>query len=436
MWSAGVLVMGTAVPPDGGASTDHRRMRPRAPVVTVDRMLPLPRTTPAVATAFAVIVSCSLLAGACSDDATSSAIATPAAPVTTTPATTTPATTGPERDDARAVAATRAIFSSIADDDPGCTVAVGRGGDVVFAEAYGASRLDPLAPMTSETVVDIGSTSKQFTATAIALLAEDGRVDLDAPLATYVSDLPTWSEQVTVRQLIHHRSGIEDYIVLLVQSGVALTDPADDADALRVLNEATRLRFEPGTGWEYSNSNYFLLAQVVLNVTGDDLGTYLARTVFEPLGLRAVMDPTAAIAGKATSYGDASGTWQVADSPWTQLGDGGVQTTPSELVRWASQYWAPTIGGPDINTIRFDDAVLVDSGDASAPRYGFGMIEFDLDGRRVLTHSGGWGGFVTTFVVVPDEQLVVMGTCTAPESVPVTDSGDFGIDILRAWLDT
>jgi CubicO group peptidase (beta-lactamase class C family) len=412
-------------------------------------MLPTVRTTPALAAALAVLASFSLLAVACSDDATSSAIATLPTPVTTTagtttPATTTPATTapattpsttGPADDDTRAIAATRAIYSSIADDDPGCTVAVGRGGDVIFAEAYGASLLDPQVPMTTDTVVDIGSTSKQFTATAIALLAEDGRVDLDAPLATYVSDLPAWSEQVSVRQLIHHQSGIEDYIVLLVQSGVALTDPADDADALRVLNEATELRFEPGTGWEYSNSNYFLLAQVVLNVTGDDLGTFLSSEVFELLDLRAVMDPTAAIAEKATSYGDAGGTWQVADSPWTQLGDGGVQTTPSELVHWASQYWAPTIGGPDINTIRFDDAVLFDSGEASAPRYGFGMIEFDLDGRRVLTHSGEWGGFATTFVVVPDEQLVVTGTCTAPESVPVTDSGDVGIDIVRAWLD-
>jgi CubicO group peptidase (beta-lactamase class C family) len=419
-------------------------MRPPAPVITVDHMTPTVRSTPAWAAALAVLASFSLLAVACSDDATSSAIATLPTPATTTPGTTAPATTtpaatpittGPERDDTRAIAATRAIYSSIADDDPGCTVAVGRGGDVIFAEAYGASLLDPQVPMTTDTVVDIGSTSKQFTATAIALLAEDGRVDLDAPLTTYVPNLPAWSEQVTVRQLIHHQSGIEDYIVLLVESGVALTDPADDADALRVLNEATQLRFEPGTGWEYSNSNYFLLAQVVLNVTGDDLGTFLSREVFEPLGLRAVMDPTAAIAEKATSYGDAGGKWQVADSPWTQLGDGGVQTTPSELVHWASQYWAPTIGGADINAIRFDDAVEVDPEEASAPRYGFGMMEFELDGHRILSHSGGWGGFVTTFLVVPDEQLVVTGTCIAPESVPVTDSGDGGIDILRAWID-
>jgi CubicO group peptidase (beta-lactamase class C family) len=398
-------------------------------------MLPTSRTTRPIAAALAVLASFSLLAVACSDDATSSATTTSLTPVTTTARTMAPTSTSPERDDTRAIAATRAMFASIAADDPGCTVAVGRGGEVIFAEAYGASRLDPQRPMTTKSLVDIGSTSKQFTATAIALLAEDGRVDLDAPLATYVSDLPAWSEQVTVRQLIHHQTGIEDYIVLLVQSGVALTDPANDADALRVLNEATKLRFEPGTQWEYSNSNYFLLGQVVLNVTGEDLGTFLARQVFEPLDLQAVMDPTAKIVEKATSYGDAGGTWQVADSPWTQLGDGGVQTTPTELVHWASQYWAPTIGSPDINALRFDDAVPVDAQAASVSKYGFGMGEFQLDGHRVLSHSGGWGGFVTKFVVVPDEQLVVTGTCTAPESVPVGDSGDVGLDILQAWLD-
>jgi CubicO group peptidase (beta-lactamase class C family) len=404
-------------------------------------MLPTSRTAPAMAAALAALASFSLLAVACSDDATSSATTTLPTPVTTTPTTATPSTTtaptttSPEPDDTRAIAATRTAFSTIAPDDPGCTVAVGRGGKVVFAEAYGASRLDPQTPMTTKTVVDIGSTSKQFTATAIALLAEAGRVDLDAPLATYVSDLPEWSKQVTLRQLIHHQSGLDDYNSLLLQSGVAFTDPADDADALRVLNEATELRFEPGTQWEYSNSNYFLLGQVVLNVTGEDLGTFLAREVFGPLGLRAVMDPTAKIAEKATSYGDASGSWQVADSPWTQLGDGGVQTTPSELVHWASQYWAPTIGGPDINAVRFDDAVPVDAQAASGSKSGFGMFESELDGHRVLSHSGGWGGFVTIFVVVPDEQLVVTGTCTAPESLPLGDSGDIGLVILSAWLD-
>jgi CubicO group peptidase (beta-lactamase class C family) len=90
---------------------------------------------------------------------------------------------------------------------------------VVFAEAYGAAHLDPFAPMTVDTVVDIGSVSKQFTATAILLLAERGAIDLDAPLSTYLPDLPAWASQPTIAQLIHHQSGIPDYLDLLVDRG-------------------------------------------------------------------------------------------------------------------------------------------------------------------------------------------------------------------------
>ena len=117
----------------------------------------------------------------------------------TTAPTTTAASIGTVDTDGDAAAAefTRSLFTRLHGDDPGCTVAVGRGGAVVFAEAYGAARLDPFEPMTVDTVVDIGSVSKQFTATAILLLAERGKVDLDAPLSTYLPDLPAWASRPT-----------------------------------------------------------------------------------------------------------------------------------------------------------------------------------------------------------------------------------------------
>ena len=200
------------------------------------------------------------------------------------------------------MAATRAMFASITPDMPGCTVAASRGGEVVFAEAVGAARLDPAVPMTTDTVVDIGSTSKQFTATAVLLLAERGEVDLDAPLSSVLDDLPSWADEPSIRQLMHHESGIPDYIGLLADQGFSLGEVTTDADALDALAEVTELEFEPGTSWAYSNSNYFLMGQVVLAVTGDDLGTFLADEVFGPLDLDMVMDPTAVIEEKAISY--------------------------------------------------------------------------------------------------------------------------------------
>lgn len=385
----------------------------------------------------ALLVPVALLAlAACasSDDASPT---TTAAPVVTDaePADTEPVETVDPAPDESRLAASDAIFADVADDAPGCTAAVAVDGEVEWATAVGAASLDPLEPMTTETVVDIGSTSKQFTATAIALLVERSEVALDDPVSTYVPDLPAWSDEVTIEQMVHHTSGIPDYIELLLDDGIDFADPSDDADALRVLAAADELEFPAGDHFEYSNSNYFLLGQVVLQVTGDDLGTFLQDEVFDPLDLAMVMDPTAEIEAKATSYeADASGEMVVADSPWAQLGDGGIQTTPTELVRWASEYWEPTLGDDPaaLLQMRFDGAVDAADGAISSV-YGFGMGRFELNGRELLSHSGGWGGFVTTFVVDPAAHVAVAGTCTAAESIPDSPFGDPGIDLVEIW---
>jgi CubicO group peptidase (beta-lactamase class C family) len=333
--------------------------------------------------------------------------------------------------------ATRALFASITARTPGCTVAVSRNGTVQFAEAYGAATLTssgaPRRAMTPGTVVDIGSTSKQFTATAVLLLARQGRIDMNARVSTYLPSLPAWSRKVTVTQMMHHTSGIADYIELLNRSGVTDAEPATDADALRVLKTST-LTFAPGAKWEYSNSNYFLLGQVVFAVTGRDLGNYLRREVFDPLKLDAQMEPNTTDPRKATSYARKNGRWVVADSRWEQLGDGGVQTTPTQLVRWASQYWNPTIGGPGLLRDRTRGAVA--TGEQSLGRYGAGIFtRSDPALGRVLSHTGGWAGFVTTFDVLPERRLAVAATCTTqelftrPGGLPV----DLGDRLLAIW---
>jgi CubicO group peptidase (beta-lactamase class C family) len=332
--------------------------------------------------------------------------------------------------DSAAIAATRALFAKIEPNDPGCTVAVSRGGKVIFSEAYGAKRFDPTEPMTTETVVDIGSTSKQFTATAILFLEKKGVLDLDAPLSTYLPGVAPWAASVTTRQMMHHQSGIPDYIELLGGKGFATTGRSTDADALTALAETTALKATPGTTFDYSNSNYFLMGQIVLRLTGKNLGSFLADEVFTPLNLAMKMDPLATIPGKAVSYSGKGAERQVADSLWEQLGDGGIQTTPTELVKWASQYWAPTVGGADINVRRLEKAV-----DDSEPgaRYGAGIMERKVDGAgRVLTHAGGWGGFITFFAVIPDRQFAIAGTCTSPDTVEALGFTS-DLDILRPW---
>ena len=386
----------------------------------------------------AVAVTAVVLTG-CSDegstdrteglDVARSTVSSP--PVESSTTTTAAAASSTDRADATAAEFTRSLFRAIGSNDPGCTIAVGRDGEIVFAEAYGAARLDPIEPMTVDTVVDIASVSKQFTATAILLLAERGTVDLDAPLSTYLPDLPAWAARPTLAQLIHHDSGIPDYIGLLVERGFAETGSTTEGDALAALGEVPALDFAPGSRWEYSNSNYFLLSQVVRAVTGDDLGTFLAAEVFEPLDLDMVMDPIAAIEDKAVSYRQVGDEWEVADSRWEQLGDGAVQTTPSQLVAWAAQYWEPTIGAPTINAERLEAAVDTGRG----MRYGAGIVELEVQkAGRVLSHHGAWGGFETLFAVAPAHRVAVAVSCTSPDSKMRQMSGPLEVRLLAPWI--
>jgi CubicO group peptidase (beta-lactamase class C family) len=339
--------------------------------------------------------------------------------------------------DAAAAEFTRSLFADLPGNEAGCTVAVGRGGAVVFAEAYGAARLDPFKPMTVDTVVDIASVSKQFTATAILLLAERGAVDLDAPLSTYLPDLPAWASRPTVAQLMHHESGIPEYIDLLVERGFPVMGSSPTiADALAALGDVVDLRFAPGTSWEYSNSNYFLLGQIVLAVTGEDLAAFLATEVFEPLGLDMVLDPIASGDDTALSYGLVDGELQLAHSPWVvTIGAGSIHTTPSQLVAWAAQYWEPTIGAPTIDAERFDGSADTGLG----MRYGAGIFESKSDiGEnvgRLLTHGGQWDGFFTAFSVAPDHRVAVAVTCTSPVAFGrIRHHRTFEHDLLVSWI--
>ncbi|MEV7557480.1 serine hydrolase domain-containing protein [Streptomyces sp. NPDC089795] len=261
---------------------------------------------------------------------------------------------------ARSAAVLRQLVPS--SDGPGCAAAVGKRGSVVWEAGRGKADLATGRPITSKTVFDMASNSKQFTADAVLLLA--GR---------------------------HRLAGRREAIAAIL---------------------AAQPEEPPGKRFSYSNSNYVLLAHVVEKVTRTPFPTFLQQEFFTPLHLRMVMSPAADVPGKATSYDEKDGSFTPNSSPWKQYGDGSVQTTPGEFVRWADNYRTGRIGGTELLTGVTEGAVSV--GDVlrgrgiEEGRYGVGIL---LLPDKSLVHRGDWEGFHSTFEVSPDRTTAVTVVC-------------------------
>jgi CubicO group peptidase (beta-lactamase class C family) len=296
---------------------------------------------------------------------------------------------------------------------PGCSAAVGSKGKVVWTGVRGVANMSIGDVITADTVFDIGSVSKQFTATAILLLAQAGKLSLDDPVSQHVPELPPWAATVTLVQMMHHTSGIPDYLGLLQAQGYGYSDRTTQEQALQVVATVPRLEFPPGTRFEYSNSNYLLLADIVGRVWGEPLPQFLRAQIFGPLGLAMVMDPVARIPAKAVSYTKNDHGYEVADSPWEQIGDGAIQTTPSQLVRWADNYRTGQVGGPKLLDAQLAGAVETERG--GADRYGAGIY---VMGNGTLDHDGSWAGFVTAFRISKDRLKSLAISCNTDKQDP------------------
>lgn len=315
-------------------------------------------------------------------------------------------------------------------DGPGCAAAVGVRGDVVWEAGRGKADLETGRDITAKTVFDIASNSKQFTADAVLLLAGQHRLALDDPLSKFFDDPPAWTRSVTLADLMHHTSGIPDYEDLLHAKGVKLTDPAGQQDAIAAIL-ASQPEGPPGKGFSYSNSNYVLLAHVVERVTGKPFPQFVQQEFFTPLNLRMTLSPATDVPGKAKSYDEKNATFAPNSSPWKQYGDGSVQTTPGELVRWADNYRTGRVGGTEL--LNGVTAGAVSTGDAlrargvEEGRYGAGIL---LLPDKSLVHRGDWEGFHSSFKVSPDRSTAVAVVCNVepPDSLPPANQ------LLDIWI--
>jgi CubicO group peptidase (beta-lactamase class C family) len=308
---------------------------------------------------------------------------------------------------------------------PGCSAAVGVKGKVVWTGVRGVADTSTGNAITAQTVFDIASVSKQFTATALLLLVDAGKLTLDDPLSRYVPELPIWSSTVTVGQLMHQTSGIPEYVGLLEAQGFQFSDRTTEDQALQALVSVPKLEFQPGSRFEYSNSNYLLLGEIVQRVSRESLAQFLTEKIFDPLSLTMVLDPTGQIPDKASSYEKGSDGYRATQSGWEQVGDGGIQTTPSQLVSWADNYRTGRVGGLKLLEAQLAGAVSTEPG--GGDKYGAGIYVL---ANGMLDHDGAWGGFVTAFRVSKDRTTSLAISCNTDQQEPEALADSLG----KVWM--
>lgn len=311
---------------------------------------------------------------------------------------------------------------------PGCAVAVRENGTPLLVRAYGMADLEHDAPNLPETVFEAGSVSKQFTAAAVVLLAQQGKLSLDDDVRKHVPELPDYGTPITLRHLVNHTSGLRDWGTVMSIAGWPRTSRVyTHAHVLDVASRQKALNFAPGSQYLYSNTGYNLLAIIVERVSGESFAAFTRRMIFEPLGMTRTQwrdDFTRVVKGRAIAYaqqGDSSFHMQM---PFENVhGNGGLLTTVTDLLRWNENLRTGRVGGRALIDELNRRGVLTGG---RTIEYAGGLFVSRRDGMLEVSHSGATAGYrawLGTYLVTfpgnyPEERVEVALLCNAAEANP------------------
>ncbi len=294
--------------------------------------------------------------------------------------------------------------SQLYKDTPGAVVGVIKGGKLVFVKGYGAADLTYGMPFTADTPTNIGSSSKQFTGFALALLASRGKLSLDDDVRKHIPELKDFGKKITVRHLLTHTAGYREFINTLLIEGrqVLEGDYIAPDEAIKVINRQPTLQNDPGAEFNYNNSAFSLATIVIERVTGRPFAEWMRDEVFLPLGMtktRMRANPGQIIPGRSVGYiaGD-FGFREVRDLH-ASAGAGGIYTTPGDVAKWMSNLKTGKLGGPAVIKELTTSFVL---NDGKPSNYGYGVFLDTNRGMKRWQHGGNDIAHSSTFVYYPD----------------------------------
>jgi CubicO group peptidase (beta-lactamase class C family) len=298
-------------------------------------------------------------------------------------------------------------------DCPGCAMGISRNGEVLYLRGYGMANLEYAVPITSETVFEAGSVSKQFTAAAILLLEKQGKLSLDDDIRKFLPEVPDFGSKITIRNLLSHTSGLRDQWALLTIAG----RPPGSAvhtleEILGLVSRQKELNFQPGAEYLYSNTGFSLLALIVQRVNGKSLAEFSQSEIFKPLGMPGTQwrdDHTRIVKNRATAYAvDKAGAFHT-DMPFTRVyGNGGLLTTVADLLTWNEIFFNPRVLDQELID-RMQTAGTLAGGEAID--YGLGLALVEYKGLREISHSGSTAGYRAYLLRFPEQHLSLALLC-------------------------
>jgi CubicO group peptidase (beta-lactamase class C family) len=284
----------------------------------------------------------------------------------------------------------------------------------LYTHGYGMANLEYGIPNTDSTVFESGSVAKQFTAAALVLLAQDGKLTLDDDIHKYLSEVPDFGARITIRNLLTHTSGLRDQWGLL---GIEGRGPGSQvhspATTLDLVVHQKMLNFPPGTEYLYSNTGYALAGIIVQRVSGKSLNDFMQERIFRPLGMTHTQlrdDFTRVVKNRATAYSGNEAAGFHTDMPFTNMiGNGGVLSTMADLLRWNEALDNPTIFGGRAFTDSLETRARLRSGRTIT--YALGLDVASYDGVKEVAHSGSTAGYRTFLARYPEQHASVAVWC-------------------------
>ncbi len=306
---------------------------------------------------------------------------------------------------------------------PGCALAVVRDGAPVYERGYGMANLEYGIPITPHSVFHVASVSKEFTAMAVELLVNDGKVSWSDDVRKYVPEVPDFGTPITLRHLVHHVSGIRDQWDLLSMAGWRWeADVVTERDVLDITSRQTALNFPPGERYLYSNTGFTLLAVVVERVSGESLRAFTTKRIFAPLGMDETHfhdDHEMIVRNRAWAYApDPDGLYGLKNSvpDFDVVGATSLFTTVHDMAAWDRNFITGKVGGRAALE-RMHERFVLDSGDTIT--YMHGLVAGRYRGLRTVSHSGADAGYRSAFLRFPDQRLTVVTLCNFPSADPM-----------------